>query len=533
MQIRRTLALTIAISALTLLIVALLSFDRLHAFLSAGSGHSVTAAYVGRFRMRALVCAVVALAIAVIAWIRELPPRRRIDVPSPTPAAWIIIGIGAAVRVPLLFLPPRYDEAYTVNDLVRHGPAFFLLRYTAPNNHVFHTLLVWIVRVFAGDRMWALRLPAFAAGIAVLVATYALARRFSGETAALLATGLAAAASPLVEYSAQARGYTILTLVFLLLFLIDDELLAAIALAVGAFTIPTMIYAAASWALWAAITQRDWRRAVNVAAIGGALTLLLYFPIFVVSGVDTITSNGNTLSVPYRILIHALPETFVETARLWSLSYTMPLAILLALAAIIAIVRRTPAAMPLVCAIAAILVMLAVTRKVPFPRVWLFVMPLYLLAAVSTIAWPPIKRLEFAIITLTALLAFNAWRVTDRYDSYEDPAMADAPAVADAIRALPAGARVLVTTPLDAPFLFYVPERIVQDRFDSDPAAVRAEVLRTKQMYFVASTRNDSFNPMAMYNQLRLPYELDVAKRFSHSILFELRLPADSPPSRR
>src|SRR5947209_4225856 len=387
MRTRRTLAVAVAAGGLALLITGLLGLDRLHAFLSAGAGHSVTAGYVERFRMRTLICAFVSLMIAAAAWFRELPPRRPLSIAAPSPLAWLIIAIGAAARLPLLFVPPRYDEAFTINEFVRHGPAFFLLRYTAANNHVFHTLLVWIMRLAAGDRLWALRLPAFIAGIAVLAATYALARRLGDETIALAATALAAAASPLVEYSSQARGYTILTLAFLLLYLIDDELLAGMALALGAWTIPTMMYAAAAWAAWTVATQRAWRRVVTVGAIGGALAFLLYLPMLVVTGTDSITSNGNTLSVPYSVLAKALPATFVELARQWSLGFTIPLAIVLAAAAVIAIVRRAPAALPFACAAAAIAILLLITRKVPFPRVWLFVMPLFLIAAASAFAF--------------------------------------------------------------------------------------------------------------------------------------------------
>jgi hypothetical protein len=523
MRTRRTLAVAIAVGGLALLVIGVFGFDRLHAFLSAGAGHSVTAGYVDRFRMRALICAFVSLAIAAVAWFRELPPHRPLSIASPSPLAWLIIAIGAAARLPLLFIAPRYDEAFTINEFVRHGPAFFLLRYTAANNHVFHTLLVWIVRVAAGDRLWALRLPAFIAGIGVLVATYALARRLGDETTALVATALAAAASPLVEYSSQARGYTILTLAFLLLYLIDDELLAGIALALGAWTIPTMIYAAAAWAVWAIVTQRAWRRVVNVSAIGGALAFLLYLPILVVTGTDSITSNGNTLSVPYHVLVKALPATFVDLAQQWSLSFTVPLAIVLAAAAVIAMIRRAPAALPFACAVAAIAVLLLITRKVPFPRVWIFVMPLFLIAAASAFTFLRRRSAHFAIAAAAAVLAFNAWRVTNRFDFYEDPAMADAPAVARSIDALPADARVLVTTPLDAPFVFCAPGRIIQDRFDSDPAAVRAEVLRTARLYFVAST--DASDPMAMYRALHLPHSLAVVQRFPHAVLYALRLP--------
>ena len=123
---------------------------------------------------------------------------------------------------------------------------------------------------------------------------------------------------------------------------------------------------------------------------------------------------------------------------------------------------------------------------------------------------------------LAAVLAWNAVRVTQRDDFYEDPAMRDVPEVARFVRTLPADARVLVTSPLDAPFRFYVPERVIEDRFDSDPAAVRRAVVAAPRRYFVASTRPGG---MAMFADLRLPYRLVEVARFPRAVVFELRSP--------
>src|SRR5262249_12047165 len=156
----------------------------------------------------------------------------------------------------------------------------------------------------------------------VLIAVYALARRLSGEGAALIALALAAGASPLVECSAQARGYTMLTLAFLLLFLAEDDRIRALLIAAGAWTIPTMLYGAAAWAVWFAITRREWRRLAAVALMAGSLTFLLYVPILVVTGLESIVANGNTLSVPYARFVPEFARMLAETARAWSLSFT-------------------------------------------------------------------------------------------------------------------------------------------------------------------------------------------------------------------
>lgn len=515
----RLAAILLLAGAVALLALAAIPRPHVHAFLDARAGHVVTEGYVDLVRMRAAICGAGVLLIAIGAWKVKFGSTVAMErLPWPSPAAMIIIAIGAAARAILLFGPLHYDEAFTVTEFASKSPLFFLTRYLHANNHVFHTLLVWAVHVVAGNRMWALRLPAFAFGVALLYATYLLARRVAGERAALLATALAAAATPLVEYSAQARGYTILTFAFLLLFLIDDDRVRALLVAVGAWTIPTMLFAAAAWATWMAITQRAWRRIAFVAAASAALSFLLYVPILVVSGLTTITANGNVQSVSYAVLGRELPRSFAETFRDWNISFTLPLAIVIAAAAVVAVVRRRPAGVLFASALLAIVPLLLLTRKVPFPRVWIFVLPLYLIAAADSLALLP--RTNIVAVALALLLSFNALRETQRYDFLEDPAIRDIPRIVDAIRALPPEGRVLVTSPLDAPFHLYVPERIIEDRFDSDPAAVRAAMAAAPRRYFAASTRPGG---MTMYEELRLPYALAPITRFPHAVLFELR----------
>ena len=122
------------------------------------------------------------------------------------------------------------------------------------------------------------------------------------------------------------------------------------------------------------------------------------------------------------------------------------------------------------------------------------------------------------VVITTVVLAANAVRVTGRDTFVEDPAMRDAAALAKRIAELPPDARVLVTTPLDAPYAFYVPARIVQDRFDSDPAAVRAAMLAAPDRYAVLSDRDQS-----KFRELALPFTPVPVARFPHSTLVALR----------
>jgi len=498
----------------------------LHPLLDAQAGHVVQETTIRAIRMRAVVCGAIVVLIALasrrLEWRRPTArsgtPRRK---PAWTPALPVILLIGVAVRAVLLFGPLHYDEAFTVVEFAWRSPLFFLSRYLFPNNHVFHTLLVWCVHTVGGNQLWALRLPAFLAGVAVLPATYLLARRVANESAATIATALAAVATPLVEYSAQARGYTIVTLLFLLLFLIDDDRVRAILIAVGGWTVPTMLFAAAAWAGWMAITQRAWRRIAAVAAVSAALTFLLYVPIFVVSGPSSMIADGNVRSVTYGYddLGRQLPPSFLDTWERWSISFTLPFALVAGAAAAVAIVRRRPAGVLLGSALVALGTMLLVIRKVPFPRIWIFLLPLYLIAAADSLALLP--RANVAAVLLALLLGANALRVTNRDDFIDHPSLRDAPAIAAVVRALPAEACVLVMPPLDAAVRLYTAgaAAFVEYPYESDDAAVRAALAAAPRRYFIATTRDG----MDAYARLGLPYALVPLQRFPHAVLYELR----------
>jgi len=493
----------------------------LHPFLDAQAGHAVPDATVQAIRMRAMVCGLTLVLTALGAFVfrpEESAAACRQPIPRPSLAVMLIFLIGAAVRVILLFGPPHYDEAYTVVEFAWKSPLFFLSRYLYPNNHVFHTLLVWCVRLFAGDRLWALRLPAFSAGIAVMPATYFLARRVSNEWAATVATGLAAVATPLVEYSAQARGYTIVALLFVLLFLIDDDRVRAVLIALGAWTIPTMLFAAAAWAAWMAITERAWRRIAAVAIASAVLAFLLYVPILVISGPMSIVANADvrSLTFGFRELGRELPFSFLVTWQRWSYSFTFAGGAAISIAAAIAIVRRRPAGVLLGSALVAVGTMVLVMRKVPFPRVWIFILPLHLIAAADSLALLP--RVNAAGVAMALLVAVNALRVTERSDFLDDPALRDVQPIAAVVRALPANACILVASPLEPALRLCTADTaaFAAYPYDSDGSAVRAAVASAPRRYLVAT----SGVPEVPY---ALPYTPAPVARFRHALLYELR----------
>src|SRR5204863_5259896 len=121
-----------------------------------------------------------------------------------------------------------------------------------PNNHVFYSLLAKTTSSLAAWQPWALRLPAAVAGIAIIPLTWAVGRRYADRETALLGAALAGASTPLILYSTNARGYSLVVVLFLCLLLYADRLrdtptirgygVFAMLSALGLYTIPVMFY---------------------------------------------------------------------------------------------------------------------------------------------------------------------------------------------------------------------------------------------------------------------------------------------------
>ncbi len=310
-------------------------------------------------------------------------------------ALTIVLAIGVALRLLYLAQPMRYDEAVTYMYFVRLPWAEALSTYTYPNNHLFHTLLAKSSVTVFGNAPWALRLPAFIAGLVVLPAAYATVRALYGARAALIAAGLVASSGVLVLYSTNARGYSIVVLAFLLLVLLAirlrekhenaDWLVFAVVAALGLWTVPVMLYPLGCVAGWYALdavveNRRAALKRLGIAlGVAGLLTVLLYWPVFSQSGVAAVTRNRFVAPSPWFDFFTELPGTFAEALRSWGLGLPPALSLLLLAAALFALAthRRISSlriGIPLTAFVWSAW-LLVVNHRAPFPRTWLWLVP--------------------------------------------------------------------------------------------------------------------------------------------------------------
>ena len=320
----------------------------------------------------------------------------------------LILSAAAGLRIVFLTHPLRYDEALTFVGYAAHPLSFALTTYSAPNNHLFHTLLVHLTTLFGTQYNEVLiRLPAFAAGMALIPATYALGHRLHRHEVGLIAAALAAVSPPLIEYATNARGYSLVALCFVLLWLVATDLIRqprarswfwfVVIAVIGLYTIPTMLYGFAVVVVWLALSRRDRLRPLLIACgVTAAITLLLYLPVFLVSGIDAVVANQFVAPLPANGFGEALWRSLVTTGETWT-RYQPPLiTVVLIVGLLVALVFQRRAAVYPIPALAVALIvcgaMVLVQRVAPYPRVWLFLLPITLISGAA--GWVSVLRLK-------------------------------------------------------------------------------------------------------------------------------------------
>jgi hypothetical protein len=407
-----------------------------------------------------------------------------------------VVLIGVALRLLYIEQPMRYDEACTYVNTAAHGPWHAVTQYTSPNNHVLHSVLVWLSVTLLGSAPWAVRLPAFAAGVLLIPASYVAGRALFGRGAGLVAAALVASLTELVVFSTNARGYTIVSLLFVLLVLVAARLKrersatgwAAFALlaALGVWTVPTMLYPLGGVALWLAasagardttprpsLVVRDLAAALVAA---GLLTLLLYAPVLTAgTGLRSLVGNPYVVAAPPEEFWRAVRELPALLWADWMLGVPAWARALLAAGALVGLVRHGRLARDRVPLWAAVLTwcaaLLLVTRRDAGIRVWLFLLPLLALVAgagLSALAAPVLARLApgrraLAAALLPVALALGVALHAVRTAAVHDPALGDTSTFRDGREVtaylashLAPGDRVLAQIPTDGPLEYYL-----------------------------------------------------------------------------
>jgi len=340
-------------------------------------------------------------------------------------ALGFVVAIATAVRVAFIGQPMRYDEAFSYLHYASQPWRTTVSDYSFPNNHFLNSVEMHAVWRVLGDSPEALRLPALVAGILLVPAVYVLGRLIYNEAAALWGAALSAASSVLVQYSVNARGYS--TGVLLVVIALAAATWAArsgllwawvvlgVSSVLAVYCVPTMAYGIAVAFAWAVVVAgRDLRGRLRGLLITGAAATavgaLLYLPArgdpgWNVASDYGVTGLGDKLDVIQR------------TWEQWTDALPLSVAILLAAAFICALVvhgRVAREPVPLVAvAIPVTLIAVVALPQSPFPRTYLYLLPIVLLTVGAGLAWAISElaervRLRPAVANAVAAVAVSA-----------------------------------------------------------------------------------------------------------------------------
>jgi len=343
----------------------------------------------------------------------------------------VLTVCGAIARALLVTYPIGADESTTVVWFASRSPLDILTDYGIPNNHVLHTLLVHWSRALFGTSELASRLPAYLSGVLLIPAAAWVGWKQFGPRVAIVLTGIVTALPPLVEYSAQARGYTLATLLITLAFLfmqyaLDSPtrsawVLYAVTAALSMFTIVTSVmglYFIGAWLLLRpGRTVRHIVQATLWTTLAGALAAVLYLPVILHSGWRSLLSNTYVKAVAFREMPRRLLELAQVLRDCWAGALPIWLAALLVLASLVAVARRHnggyhAAALAFgfagMCA-----VVLLVNRTVPPDRSFIVILPLLAMLTAVGLEWwlSRLSRLHRFALPLVAITLSATWMV--------------------------------------------------------------------------------------------------------------------------
>jgi uncharacterized membrane protein len=436
--------------------------------------------------------------------------------------------IGAVIRFWRISQPIAYDEAYTFIYYATRDFKHILADYSAPNNHIFHTILVRLFYDIFGKQPWVVRGPALLAGILCIPAAYFFARRIFNAPQSLAGAMLVALTPWFINYSVNGRGYTLIILFSLLLANLGALLTQhqsrialgayAVVAALGFYTIPIFLYPMAGVSLWVLVTHltapEPWKeRSIKTrdfllaCFLGGILTLILYLPVILFgTGFRSITSNEIVESRAWSAFVENLQPRITKTWESWTAGFSQAVKNLLMIGFLLSVFfyrkasnQRLPLQVFLILAVAIVLV---IQRVAPLARVWMYLDAFYLIFAAGGLVWLLERILNYfisseysariistLILVVIGVALINIYRETQQGSLV--PNRDDMPeqfAAQYLASHLEAQDKILSISPVDIQTAYYlylsgVPYDVFYQRDHAGPVENAVVVLRTNSQY--------------------------------------------------
>ncbi len=436
----------------------------------------------------------------------------------------VIISCSILYRFYFLFEPIRCDEAFSYVHFSSKPFYVALSNYTYPNNHLFHTFLVKIFTTLFGNAPWILRLPVFLSGIGLVIVTYFFCRMLFNKKSGLVAAAFTGGSALLVEYSTNARGYCLVTFIFITLLFVVFNLqssyknrigwiLFSILASLGFYTVPTMLYGLAVVVLWL-IFLIKFNKSYTIIkpfifSIFGIFlfTSVLYLPILLTLGVDALIWNPFVQPLSYSIFWSKLPSYLIDVFQEWNVGFPdffiFGFLVVLVLFPFLSKNKTKLSNLLYIATPIGIGLILVVQHALPPSRVWIFLLPL-LYGFFSFVVTFFLKDQAVVFVSLIVIGALTVSGILFRSPDYfsKKDALVDAQDIALYLKnELKPKDRVWVESPYFEPleYYFFIHE-IPREYFFIDPALAQKN-------YFINKVPKNFKEPK-------------LAQKFEHSTLY-------------
>lgn len=341
------------------------------------------------------------------------------------------------MRIFLIQRPMQHDEAYSAVVFAFSPLINVLTDYHFPNNHVFHTFLVHISYNLFGPHEWVVRLPAFLASVLCAPLGFVLAKRWYKEKIALLAGIFIAVFPALIHYAVNARGYSLMALFTLVLFILGDYVkhhknlaawfLIAITGALGFYTLPIMAYPLAIFYGWLGLiwflnqfgehySKKSFLAIIfSTGILTSILGLGLYTPIFLNWGFESIFANPYVSAMDQTLYLQTVNSRLSELWRVINQGIVPGFGFLLIIGFIFSLIfhrKMSREKIPLQgISLAIIIILVAIQRPNIYARTWVFYYPLLIIWVtagwIGLITWIGKNRFKNPLVEKILVVVFG------------------------------------------------------------------------------------------------------------------------------
>lgn len=225
-------------------------------------------------------------------------------------------------------LPISYDEAWTYLNFSSKNLIISLTYYPAPNNHILHSLLTNITNfIFPTFPLFSLRLPTIFVSLMIyLIGIYSMKKHYN-QNISIASVGVFSVLFMGIYYGYMSRGYALILLFFIASFHftlniiknqsnVRDWVWLTIFSILGLFTMPSYLYAFATLnvvLLFSTLKKSVFINQVKYSVITIIVTTILYLPIIIVIGLNSLTNNKFVATISREVVFSKLPEFLFKT----------------------------------------------------------------------------------------------------------------------------------------------------------------------------------------------------------------------------